>query len=475
MQEQQLDVFNALYPHFRFEKGKPIRLVECFAGIGFQAMGLQLAEIPYEVVATSEIDKHAIKSYEAIHGHNPNLGSITDIKGSDLPKDIDILTYSFPCTDLSKAGQQKGLENTRSGLVYEVFRILDECKEINNMPKVLIMENVIDLVQKRFINEFNEMCKELEEKGYRNFWQVLNSKDYGIPQNRRRVFMVSILGEYSYDFPKPIELTHKLQDYLEDDVDEKFYLSDKMLNYIVADNGKWTGNNNRSLVNKTIASTINTREGGRRCDASNYIADNLPENYDLKQDGFLIKEKTKLGYKEANVGDGIYINRPHQKRGVVQKGMIQTLKTTLQNDLGVVVNKNAKQIVVEKMLENGHLEPYDTIRHSYSKNRLENDISKKESENNISPTLTTRSDTLGVVTKEYAIRKLTPRESGRLMGMNDDQIDRQLTVTSNAQAYKQHGNGIVAQVIGFIVGMMYYEDENQLRETIFKNSYFFNK
>jgi DNA (cytosine-5)-methyltransferase 1 len=162
--------------------------------------------IDYECVGISEIDKYAIKSYMAIHGDTKNFGDITKIKGHNLPE-IDVFTYSFPCTDLSKAGQQKGLtRDTRSGLVYEVLRILWELKELNNLPKVLIMENVVDLVQVKFIKQFNEIQAELETLGYTNYTETMNAKDYGVAQNRDRVFMVSILGDYYYEFPKPLKL-----------------------------------------------------------------------------------------------------------------------------------------------------------------------------------------------------------------------------------------------------------------------------
>ena len=122
------------------------KLFEAFSGIGCQRLGFEKAGIDYEVVGISEIDKYAIKSYEAMHGSVNNFGSITEIKGKDLPY-IDVFTWSFPCTDLSKAGQQKGMtKETRSGLAFEVMRILWEAKESNTLPKVLIMENVIDLV-----------------------------------------------------------------------------------------------------------------------------------------------------------------------------------------------------------------------------------------------------------------------------------------------------------------------------------------
>ena len=161
-----------------------------------------------------------------------NLGDISKVKGTDLPKTIDILTYSFPCTDLSKAGQQKGLGDTRSGLVYQVFRIIEELKELNNKPTVLIMENVIDLIQAKFVNEFNEMQKELEQLEYINYNFVMNAKDYGVAQNRERVFMISLPKETNYKEPLPFKLDKSLNDYLEDEVDEKYYLSKKALNRI---------------------------------------------------------------------------------------------------------------------------------------------------------------------------------------------------------------------------------------------------
>ncbi|QIK70860.1 DNA (cytosine-5-)-methyltransferase [Erysipelothrix sp. HDW6C] len=367
MINHQMDLFDALYPTFRFKKDIPIRVVELFAGIGFQAMGLDLAEIPYHVVATSEIDKFAIKAYEAIHGHNPNLGSITEIQGNGIPKNIDLLTYSFPCTDLSKAGKQKGLNNTRSGLVYEVLRILAELKDIDNLPKVLIMENVVDLVQSKFIKQFNEIQLELEGLGYTNYTQKLNAKNYGIAQNRDRVFMVSILGEWNYSFPKAIELEHRLKDYLEIEVDEKYYLTDKQLNAIQNPKFESMGIDRVNSADGVV-NTITTMGGGNR----------EPKVFE-----------PMIGYP--------------------LKGLSRTLKAE-QHDAGVVEN-------------------------------------------------------------QLRIRKLTPTETGRLMGMTDEQIERQREVMSNSQMYKQHGNGIVAQVIAMIIGMMYYEDEKELRDKVMSNSH----
>lgn len=347
--------------------------------MAFNRLGLD-----YESVGISEIDKYAIQSYMAIHGDTKNFGSICDIKGTDLPQ-IDVFTWSFPCTDLSKAGKQKGLDGTRSGLVYEVLRIMQECKVNGNLPKVLIMENVVDLIQVKFIREFQEIQLELEGLGYTNYTNTLNAKDYGVAQNRDRVFMVSILGDYYYEFPKPIKLEKILKDYLESEVDPKYYLSDKMLNCftdMTNRNGLVRGDrfNPHDIENSKYAFAITTLAGNRATD--NFIK--MPED-------------TKQGYAKAYDGDGVYINRPHQKRGVGQDGMIQTLKTSCAD--------------------------------------------------------------VGVVTSGLRIRKLTPKECFRLMGIDDKDFNKASKVCSNAQLYKQAGNGIVVDVFASIVSTMQGEQK----------------
>lgn len=218
---------------------KPIRLIELFSGVGSQAKALKNIGVEFEHYRICEFDKYAVASYNAIHGTNFETSDITKIHASDLEivNTLEyeyIMTYSFPCTDLSLAGQQKGMEKgsgTSSGLLWEVERLLDECDEL---PQVLLMENVIQVHNKKNIEHFNKWCDFLESKGYSNFWQDLNSKDYGIPQNRNRCFMVSILGNYNYEFPKPMELKLRLKDMLEDEVDEKYYLSDEKLKRIAS-------------------------------------------------------------------------------------------------------------------------------------------------------------------------------------------------------------------------------------------------
>lgn len=189
-----------------------IKVVELFAGIGAQASALNLADIDYKTVAICENDNYAIKSYELLHGKTFNLGDITKLNPLDVP-DCDLLTYSFPCQDLSVAGYQFGIDegsNTRSSLLWY-------CKDIISIkkPKYLLMENVKNLSGKRHMSNFQKWLNFLSEEGYKNYWKVLNSVDYGSPQSRERLFCVSILGNEDFIFPKAQPRKIKLKDILE--------------------------------------------------------------------------------------------------------------------------------------------------------------------------------------------------------------------------------------------------------------------
>ena len=197
-----------------------LKVFEAFAGVGAQRMALRNLGIDFEVVGICEIDKFALKSYEAIHGECNNFGDISKVNPNELP-DMDLFTYSFPCQDLSIAGKREGLkEGTRSGLLYECEKIIEAKK-----PKYLLLENVKNLVGKQFKNDFDKWLNYLEGLGYKNYWKVLNAKDYEVPQNRERIFVVSILGEHKpYTFPQPMKLNRAIKDILEDTVDEKYLL-----------------------------------------------------------------------------------------------------------------------------------------------------------------------------------------------------------------------------------------------------------
>ena len=212
---------------------KKIRVIELFAGYGSQHLALKrlkrdYPQFEYEVVAFCEIDDNAIKAYHALHGdHIPNLGDITQVNPSDVP-DCDLMTWSFPCQSISSAGLQHGLaegSGTRSSLCWNAMRIFEAKR-----PKYLLMENVSALVSDKFIGDFNLLQSSLQKIGYTNFTQLMNAKDYGVPQNRLRVFMVSVLDcQQAYYFPKPFPLEKRLKDVLETNVLDRYYLSQERL------------------------------------------------------------------------------------------------------------------------------------------------------------------------------------------------------------------------------------------------------
>ena len=378
-----------------------IKVLELFAGIGAVSKALERLNIDFEIVDAVEIDKYAIKSFNAVHGTNFESQDITKW---DKNIEVDLISHGSPCQDFSLAGKQAGGDKdsgTRSSLMYETIRIVEKLK-----PKYVIWENVKNLLSKKHRHNFDAYLETMESLGYTNYYQVLNAKDYGIPQNRERVFTISILNSavnsavmQNFEFPPKQELKLKLKDMLEDEVDEKYYLSDKMVEYISADNEKWTGNNDKSIINKSVASAINTGEGSRRCDASNYISNQVEENFNLK-----IKNNTKKGYLEAVEGDGVDVSgRMQWHRGTVQKQMIQTLNTN--QDYGVVVKdiRNMKEKLCDELVESGLLNDGTVINHSYtnglcgknknSRQTLEDYI---ESNNGVMPCVTTRPDTMGI-------------------------------------------------------------------------------
>lgn len=218
------------FPQYKIKN--KIRLIELFAGVGSQAMALRDIGADFEHWRVCEFDKYAIASYNAIHNTNFEPSDITKLKGSDLGiTDTDqytyLMTYSFPCQDLSLAGKQKGMKkgsSTRSGLLWEVERLLNETE---NLPQILLMENVPQVHAEKNMPDFQKWLEFLRSKGYHNFYQDLNAKDFGVPQNRERCFCVSILSpEYvEYEFPTPIKLTKVMKDLLEPEVDEKYYIN----------------------------------------------------------------------------------------------------------------------------------------------------------------------------------------------------------------------------------------------------------
>lgn len=297
-----------------------IKVLSLFSGIGAFERALENLKVPYELVGYCEIDKFASKSFALLHGvsEDLNLRDVTQVDTSRLPGGIDLVTYGFPCQDISLAGRQKGLEHngerTRSGLVWDAHRIIGEVR-----PKVAICENVKNLTGKKFTKEFKAILENLEELGYNNYYKVLNAKDYGVPQNRERVFIVSVrkdIDKGSFAFPEKQELKLCLADILDKEVDEKYYLSDKLLNFFIQNSKDNEAKGNGFRFSPTdgsgIAKTITTRAGCRMDD--NFIK---------------VKSNTTKGYTEATAGDSLNIAQPSSKtrRGRVGKGVANTLTT----------------------------------------------------------------------------------------------------------------------------------------------------
>ena len=544
---------------------KPIRLIEFFAGYGSQNLALKYIGANYESWKICEWATKSIQAYKDLHFENDNsdyssgmsfeqvidylfekgisadynkpmeysqikrkgekwcrqvynniiatdnLVNIQQVKGSDLKiVDVDkydyILTYSFPCQDLSLAGKGAGMSKdsgTRSSMLWEVGRILRECSEIGSLPQVLLMENVTQVHSKKNKEMFDMWIKELDELGYTSYWEDMNAKNYGIPQNRNRTFMVSILRSWNcgeYKFPKGFPLTLRLKDLLEDEVDEKYYLSDKMIKYI-SSTGTGGYQNGDSRINLDVARPITT-DPNKRAGTTNYLCEDLPVGYnlaDIKQNRLYgifdtestkhqagsvwdieglcptldtmqggyrqpcieIPENTLKGYAEAFKGDGVYINRPHQKRGCVQKGMIQTLKTSV-DDVGVVVKvgnyspsgHNASSVVSGEGIAPTVMENHGTVTAVVEDTKIfacaqrgrENgqqiEISNREYANAIT---TVQKDSM--ITNNLRIRKLTPLECWRLMGVQDCDFYRVAKNQSASSLYHLSGDSIVCQVL----------------------------
>lgn len=272
---------------------------ELFAGIGAFRKALIRLGIPHEVVGISEIDKYAIKSYNAIYGETRNYGDISKVERLDY---ADLWTYGFPCQDISLAGQLKGIVKgeTRSGLLYEVQRLLAQAQSDDALPKYLIMENVKNLVGKKFRPDFEGWLGWLDELGYNNYWKVLNAVDYGIPQNRERVFCISIRKDIdtSYTFPSPVESDTVLMDKLEpvEDIDEKYFLSSECVkrrftkNQINEEKGygfKFSPVEREEAKIATTVTTIPTRDTANHITekgVSSILEDNVDERYYLSDE-----------------------------------------------------------------------------------------------------------------------------------------------------------------------------------------------
>jgi DNA (cytosine-5)-methyltransferase 1 len=382
-----------------------LRLIELFAGYGSQAMALKRAGIPFEHYKVIEFDKYAIKSYNAVHGTDFPPLDITNITAQDLEiVDTDkytyLMTYSFPCTDLSIAGKMQGMSKgsgTRSGLLWQVERILNECSEL---PQFLLMENVTQVHGKKNKKDFDNWISYLESKGYTSKWQDLNANDYGVAQSRNRCFMISYLDKrYNFEFPDPIPLKTCVKDYLEESVEDKYFLKSKKA---------------QDLIDKLSKKNIGS-----------YAAIDLSTNNpQIKTIANCICARTDRGIS----------------------GM-RSLGT------GVIVKNNSKLIMVGQM-ESGKDRTFESINRVYSPQGS-------------CPTINTCSggDRQPKIfdSESFKIRKLTPLECFRLMGVTDEDAYKMLAANSNSQCYKQAGNSIVVDVMTEIFKRLFINQSDQLK------------
>lgn len=396
MDYQQIDLFSSVNPYYKL-KGE-YKLIELFGGIGSQYKSLKALEkaqgdnkvftikhhklcewaynsiCMYNLIHIKDFTDYSIgkskeelielvkgisvdynqpltmdqlkrkplswlqSAYNNIIATN-NLIDISNVKGRDLDfndKDQVIMSWSFPCQDLSLAGKMGGADEdsgTRSSLLYQVIRLLRERERENlPLPTILFMENVSALINQNNIHNMQKVEQQLASMGYTNFIQVLDTKDYGLPQHRERVFMISILGNYSYEFPVKLPLKYKLKDMLSKNVDEKYYLDEETIKRISSWNAYEKPLENAidtTRERERVISTITTHAG--KDSSSMKLVKVIPNSIP-------IKNNTKNGYLLASEGDGVDISsRMHHHRGNVQKGKTQTIKT--ECEIGVVVRK----------------------------------------------------------------------------------------------------------------------------------------
>ena len=433
-----------------------MRVLELFGGYGSQALALENLGLDF-TSDLCEIDKYAIMAYNQLHGETKNWGDICKIDETQLPY-YDLITYSSPCQDFSFAGKGAGGERgsgTRSSLLWECERIINAVK-----PKYLLMENVKALTGKKFMPLFQEWLRTLEKMGYKNWWKVLNAKDYGVPQNRERVFFVSILGGGHYQFPEPIPLTIRLKDILEQNVEEKYYLSEKLIQGFlhrqeVNPNGFARHGINIRNKNEYASTLMATMAKWRMTD--NYIEEPVA--------------CASRGRNPEKPSDRTTGAPTEQRLEINQNGTTNTITTVAKDNY--ILEPKLKQVgkldiagndCIKRVYDSEGISPtLTTMEGGNRQPKIIDDIypsrTPREYEN-YSPTLRTHHSGDLKVDNGYRIRKLTPRECWRLMGVRDEQFDK-LHDISNCQLYKMAGNSIVVDVLMGIFKNMFMPDEQE--------------
>lgn len=486
--QDQMNMFDLTMQQIKIDK--TIRIIELFGGYGSQSMALKNIGADFEHYKLVEFDKYAVASYNAVHDTNFDVTDIRDVHGKDL-EIVDtntyfyLLTYSFPCTDLSVAGKMQGMKKgsgTRSGLLWEVERILTEIHESSGeLPQLLFMENVPQVISSANINDFHAWQDFLTSLGYTSHVQTLNAKDYGVAQNRERTFMFSFLGEYNYKFPNPIPLTKTKKDYLEDEVDEKYYINSEKANKLIAqliDNGDLQGcvgnvnpsgnGMNGNVYSGDLAPTLTTNKGeGQKIYVEN----------DVVQIGNIMPTKTRENPNQGRVYDSNHVGTSlncmegggrepmiielgklnSSQDGVIidSNGIIPTLtsghgntpKTIVEEDMWGYKFVDTEMIRIKQATKDGYIECKIGGVADLSYPTSDTRRGRVQDNGDTCPTITAGETEICRIESRYRIRKLTPRECGRLMFVSDSDITKMLAVVSNSQAYKQFGNSIVVLVM----------------------------
>ena len=263
-----------------------MKYLSLFSGIGSPEQALKNLGIKFELVGFSEIDKFAIKSYCKVHDvdESLNLGDITKIDIESLPLDIDLITHGSPCQDFSVAGKGKGADKgtgTRSSLMWNTVAICEHCK-----PKYVIWENVKNVLSKKHRHNFDKYLDEMDRIGYNNFSQVLNAKDFGVPQNRERIFVVSIRKDLEQEFEFPIGFDNgiRLKDILEDEVEEKYYINTEKAEKLISE---YKEDNKEAIIktSKRISGLFDTEKSKHQA-GSIWDTEGLAPTLDTMQGGY---------------------------------------------------------------------------------------------------------------------------------------------------------------------------------------------
>ena len=391
-----------------------------FSGVGAFNQALRRLGIQYEEIFACDMDKFARQTF--IHNYGEPGYYPSNVYDREIPSEsLDIYMTSPPCQAFSLAGKRLGKDDKRGILFFNSHEFIQV-----NKPRYFIFENVKGLLSDDGGKTFSEWVNMLGGKSvngvavlfpyddcvpYHLYWKVLNAKEHGVPQNRERVFLIGIRDDSDNTFRWPIEehLTKRLKDVLEEQVDDKYFLSDKMINGFLAHNKRHIEEKNQDGFNWKPKD-------------ENQIANCLRANAALcaTDNSIKIKSATSKGFEEASEGDSINFSVPNSetRRGRVGKGIAQTLDTGCQQGV----------IQINPSLQSGGKQPY-------MQNRIY-DV------NGINPALTTLWNGSNLV-NTYRIRRLTPRECFRLMDFSDSFT----WPVSDSQAYKQAGNSIVVNVL----------------------------